>query len=78
MFQHPPEPCSRPAATGWEPAKEKPLPKRNYGFEKRQREIAKKKKQEEKRLKKTGANEPPTQENPAPPPEGNDKAPTET
>ncbi|MEQ1881476.1 MAG: hypothetical protein ABL878_10950 [Burkholderiales bacterium] len=54
------------------------MAKPNYGFEKRQREIAKKKKQEEKRLKKTGANEPSTQENPAPPPEGAGKTPTDT
>ena len=52
MFQHPPEPCSRPAATGWEPAKEKPLPKRNYGFEKRQKEISKKQKKEAKMQRK--------------------------
>ncbi|MCC6532169.1 MAG: hypothetical protein IT531_06445 [Burkholderiales bacterium] len=31
------------------------MAKPNYGFEKRQRELAKKRKQEAKRLKKTGA-----------------------
>jgi hypothetical protein len=54
------------------------MAKPNYGFEKRQREIAKKKKQEEKRLKKTGATEPSTQENPLPAPEGVVKTPTDT
>lgn len=32
--------------------KEPLLPKRNYGFEKRQKELAKKQKQEEKKLRK--------------------------
>lgn len=39
-----------------EPCKETPLPKRNYGFEKRQKELARKQKKEEKmqrRLERT-------------------------
>ena len=38
------------------------MAKPNYGFEKRQRELAKKKKKEEKRLRKTGSNDNQTQE----------------
>lgn len=53
------------------------MAKPNYGFEKRQRELAKKKKKEEKRLKKTGAAESDvpdtaTTENPGTSPAGND------
>ena len=33
------------------------MPKPNYAFAKRQRDLAKKQKKEEKRLRKTGANE---------------------
>ena len=32
--------------------KERPVPKRNYGFEKRQKELNKQRKQEEKRLRR--------------------------
>ena len=35
------------------------MAKPNYGFEKRQRELAKKKKKEEKRLRKAGAGDTP-------------------
>ncbi|MFN0041489.1 MAG: hypothetical protein ACKVP2_18410 [Burkholderiales bacterium] len=53
------------------------MAKPNYGFEKRQRELAKKKKKEEKRLKKTGAAETDTPDtdatgNLSPPPADND------
>ncbi|HWH49199.1 MAG TPA: hypothetical protein VN664_15460 [Burkholderiales bacterium] len=45
------------------------MPKPNYQFEKRQKELAKKKKQEEKRLRKTEKTEP------APPDSGATPAP---
>ena len=41
------------------------MPKPNYQFEKRQKELAKKRKQEEKRLRKAEKNEPPPADNPA-------------
>jgi hypothetical protein len=42
------------------------LPKPNYQFEKRQKELAKKRKQEEKRLRKAAEkNEPPPADSPA-------------
>lgn len=47
------------------------MPKPNYQFEKRQKELAKKRKQEEKRLRKTEKTELPPSDTPAPvPPEG--------
>ncbi len=44
------------------------MPKPNYAFAKRQRDIAKKQKKEEKRQRKTGANDNPSQESPPQPP----------
>ena len=41
------------------------MAKPNYGYEKRQRELAKKKKKEEKRLRKAGAANNPTGDIPA-------------
>jgi hypothetical protein len=38
------------------------VPKRNYGFEKRQKELNKQRKQEEKRQRRLGRTEPPTEE----------------
>ena len=43
------------------------MAKANYGFEKRQRELAKKKKQEEKRLRKAAEKNPPPAEGEAAP-----------
>ena len=48
------------------------MAKPNYGFEKRQRELAKKKKKEEKRLRKAGTNDNQPQEV-QPPSTGDDK-----
>jgi hypothetical protein len=45
------------------------MPKPNYGFEKRQRELEKKRKKEEKAMKKTA---PPAHPAPAVPEEGSD------
>jgi len=45
------------------------MPKPNYAFAKRQRDIAKKQKKEEKRQRKTGASENPSQEHPPQPPD---------
>ena len=48
-----PFPSSPPAAERPRSCPKEPLlPKRNYGFEKRQKELAKKQKQEEKKLRK--------------------------
>jgi hypothetical protein len=44
------------------------MPKPNYAFAKRQRDIAKKQKKEEKRQRKTGGSDNPTQESPPQPP----------
>ncbi|MGH8536889.1 MAG: hypothetical protein ACREXM_10605 [Gammaproteobacteria bacterium] len=44
------------------------MPKPNYAFAKRQRDIAKKQKKEEKRQRKTGASDNPSQERPPQPP----------
>lgn len=38
------------------------MPKRNYGFEKRQKELNRQKKQEEKRQRRLDRTEPPAQE----------------
>jgi hypothetical protein len=46
------------------------LPKPNYQFEKRQKELAKKRKQEEKRRRKAEKNEPPPADTPVAPAEG--------
>jgi len=43
------------------------MPKPNYAFAKRQRDIAKKQKKEEKRQRKTGASDNPSQERPPKP-----------
>jgi len=43
------------------------MPKPNYAFAKRQRDIAKKQKKEEKRQRKTGASDNPSQEGPPKP-----------
>lgn len=48
------------------------MPKPNYAFEKRQRDLAKKKKQEEKRQRKMGTRDNPPSES-APPVPGADK-----
>ena len=55
--------------------RDSPMPKPNYGFEKRQRELEKKRKKEEKAARKAapppasepGAEQPPEAEQPAPP-----------
>ncbi len=44
------------------------MPKPNYAFAKRQRDIAKKRKKEEKRQRKSEATDNPSQERPAQPP----------
>ena len=49
------------------------MPKPNYAFAKRQRDLAKKQKKEEKRLKKQGTTPPPTAEGVPPQPQS-DKA----
>jgi hypothetical protein len=50
-----------------EATEERPLPKPNYAFAKRQRDLAKQQKKEEKKLKKAAAKTPPA-ETPADPP----------
>jgi hypothetical protein len=50
-----------------------PLPKPNYAFAKRQRDLAKKQKKEEKRLKKQQERAPPEGTETAPPPPETDK-----
>lgn len=44
------------------------MPKPNYAFEKRQRDLAKKQKKEEKRLAKSEAHQPPAEEASTPQP----------
>jgi hypothetical protein len=46
------------------------MPKPNYAFAKRQRDLAKKQKNEEKRLRKIGTKEPQPQEGQLPPTDG--------
>jgi hypothetical protein len=56
------------------PAKDRQLPKPNYAFAKRQRDLIKKQKKEEKRQKKLGSAAPPPPET-VPPQPVSDKAP---
>jgi hypothetical protein len=57
--------------------KEFPLPKRNYGFEKRQKEIARKNKQEDKRKRRLDRSQEPADETPPDAPAADEAPPSD-